>query len=248
MATTIITSTTQTPRKLVPRNYAPGGFDFATEAVFFEDWLKADSPSSTELAGNMSWFFKISGGTLNIVPIAGGVGVLDINVTSGRSLVSQDFSSIILGSNAISIRMRVQLNILANATDSYNLLLGLGDAEGTSVQTDGIYFYYDQLSAFWKCVTSSSGTQTVVTTTTTVAAATWYTLGIDINAAGTSVVFSLGSSNSTLATIATITTNIPVGTTRAMGPLMRLLKTKGNQSRSCYNDYYWLYASLGSER
>lgn len=103
-----------------------------------------------------------------------------------------------------------------------------------SVQpTDGIYFEYDRAThgANWHAICRSNGTETATDTSTAVTT-NLVNLKAIVNAGGTSVEFFIDGTS-----VATITTNIPTGTSRIMSSLAaQFVKTAGTSTRRVYYD------------
>ena len=158
---------------------------------------------------------------------------------TGRAAFGSTLNSLALGSGEAFYETAVNVATLSNATERFSTIVGFYDST-TANQVDAVAFVYDEggvstgstASANWQVVTSSNSTRTWTTTSNAVSAATWVKLGILVNAAGTSVGFYI---NGTL--VATHTTNIPTGTTRAVGFGSQMLKSIGTTARTMDIDY-----------
>lgn len=149
-----------------------------------------------------------------------------------------------LGSGAVYIKCgTVQFANLATGTDNYYGFFGLvngATTQGTQ-PTSGVWFQYENdSSANWRMCTATSSTFTRTNTSTAVAAATSYTLGIFINAAGSSATFYINGSS-----VGTISTNIPTST--QLDFLMGLTKEAGTNARIMTLDYAeaWWHLNTG---
>lgn len=159
--------------------------------------------------------------------------------TTGRAcVVSPTFDCIQLGSGAVYFKTMVKTpSSLSDATNRYNLIAGLHDniASGATA-SDGVYLAYrDNLNGGkWQATTYSTttGTTTAVDTGISVVASTWYCLEIRINAAATSATFYIDD-----ALVATITTDIPSGSSDQTGICVGIRKGAGTTSRSMFVDY-----------
>jgi hypothetical protein len=245
MADTTITSTTEDPRKWVPKTGSPT----TNQSTFFEEWVNAIPASSTPwIVGNNLWFFGTNGGSISGVAAAGALGVVQLSSTTGHAVVYQDATAVVLGSNQTEIRMRVRLPTLPTTAQDFYVNLGLGDTISSGENVDGVYFYCDSTSPYWKIRTRSNSIETSVTTTATISANTWYTLQMIINATGSLVTFKVGTSTASLVEVGTISTNIPVGESRSTGPILKINKINGNNAKLVQCDYYLMYTLLGTER
>lgn len=161
----------------------------------------------------------------------------------GRTSCATYNSAVAIGGGEWSYELRINgiaaLSDASGGAEIYQLLIGFYDVNTTQNQSDGIYFLYDRAgvstsstaSANWQLVTSSNATRTFTTTTTAVATSAT-TLKIVVNASGTSVEFFVNGSS-----VGTHTTNIPTGTSRAVGFGWMLMKSTGTTNRALEIDY-----------
>jgi hypothetical protein len=132
----------------------------------------------------------------------------------------------------------IEFSALSILTDRYRFISGFSNQTGNGVDSTGIFFTYDEggtqngttASPYWQCVTSDNSVRTL-TTTTVLANLLFNTLRIEINAAGTSVVFKINGT-----TVAAHTTNIPSGVSR-FNIKQGIAKTIGLTNISCFCDY-----------
>ena len=138
-----------------------------------------------------------------------------------------------LGLGATWIESRIRLEALSDGTDTYTFRLGYLDAfGGESVDAVG-FRYTDAVSGGrWQAYTRNSNTETAADTGITAALATDYKLRIEVNAAASQVLFYI---NGVL--VATITTNIPIGTTRFTGIGAQMIKSLGIVNKNIMMDY-----------
>jgi hypothetical protein len=253
MADTIITSTTENPRKWVPKIWDPtsvfANFNPGVESVFFEEWLNASALTAPNIIGNNLWEYVVSGGGVSAVNVdATSPGVVQLQASTGRAVIWQNNNCMVLGGNSHDIRTRVRVTNTATSGEAYTAQVGLADTTGTGAQVDGVYFQHDQTTGVWTTKTRSNSIETSTSTAVTVNANTWYSLRILINTAASSVQFYIGTSSANLALVATHTTNIPTGTSRSCGPMLKMLKTNGSSARNLQNDYFWMHSLMGSVR
>lgn len=146
-----------------------------------------------------------------------------------------------IGSGAISYETYVNIETLSNSTDRFTSIIGLYTGGNVSSTANGIFFIYDEggvwgggvlgASPNWRCVTVNTYTRTTTNSGVAISASEWVKLGIEINAAGTSVGFYINGS-----LVATHTTNIP-STSTAMHWYNLFNKTAGTTSVNMYFDY-----------
>jgi len=136
------------------------------------------------------------------------------------------------------------IDAVSDGTDTYSIFLGFNDSVGTT-GTDAIMFRYTHSvnSGKWECVTRSNGAETADDSGITVTTATWYKLGITVNAAATSVVFSVNGS-----VVQTHVANIPSGTGRQTTPWHSITKSAGTNARRLAMDYLYYKLALTSSR
>lgn len=129
---------------------------------------------------------------------------------------------------------------LSTSTERYSMEVGFMDSL-TGAFTNGAYFSYtDNVnSGNWLCTCSNGTGSTSFDSTIAAATGTWFRLEIEVNAAGTSVVFKINGT-----TRATITTDIPTTTSNRLGLAVQQRKTVGTSSRSSRCDYLLHYSEV----
>lgn len=214
-------------------------FSPASTSTLFEDFIG----SSVQAA--LDWRVTSSGAGAGITATVSGsefVNLAQGTITADTGTTSTGRTALDLGANlgvghtAISAKWRSYTSTLSDGTNTFQTLTGYGDTRAGAgiVQTNEVSFVYDDsISPNWVCRTTKAGVTTQTTTSTVVAAGAFRTLGIDINTAGTSVVFSVNGT-----TVATHTTNIP-GFLNFVGPLYKINKTVGTTARSTVIDYFY---------
>ena len=150
-------------------------------------------------------------------------------------------AQLFLGAGSWNYETSFNLSNLSDITNRYRFIVGFGSNNANAVETDGVFFIYDEggvsngtaASPNWQCVTVANSVRTLTTTTTAVTATAWNKLRIEINAAGTSAAFYV---NGTL--VATHTTNIPLGSNnRFVLTKQGIFKSIGITPRVVYFDY-----------
>ena len=204
--------------------------------------------------GDFNWQFTSAG--------AGGVStVFGDALTEGHpglislatTVLSADYAGInlvaalpfIFGSNVPYVgEWLINIPTLGDGTDSYTFAIGFsGASDPTSPYAGAIFLYDHDTSDNWQTLTSAGGVDTTNTTSEVVATG-WNKLRVEINAAGTSVVYKVNG-----VTIDTVTTNIPTdGTNDNMGLATILKKTVGTNERKIYLDYSYVKTIFNTPR
>lgn len=208
----------------------------------FCDFLQ-NSTTSAGAGGTDSWIVATGGTGATIAAIdvgslnALGIISLGIGTLSGsRSFACASGAGCIkLGSGRARFQAKAAIHIVSDGTDTYTARMGFMDVF-TAEPTDGCYFRYTHgtNSGKWQAVTRSNGTETATDTGVTAVADTWGRFSIDVNAAGTSVAFSIDG-----AVVATNTTNIPTGAGRESTYGLGVVKTSAGTTNNAalYIDY-----------
>jgi len=231
-------------------NTQTGGFAPASTIQLFDDftgWTGLLSPSS-----QLQWYTPVSqpsglANPLNSTATNPGIyqigGLTNSAPTAGLWLVpfSTAFNSFVLGGGAITLNWVIAVKTLSTGTNRYTLRMGLGDTTGGD-QANGVYFAYsDNLnSGQWTCKTASSSTRTT-TNTSTAASTSFVNFGITINAAASSVSFTING-----VSVATHATNIP---TAAISPFIEINRSAGNMAVNTLNiDLFYMSQTLTTPR
>lgn len=171
----------------------------------------------------------------------GEIGFSTGSTATGRAAMLLNKTGILLGGGTAHVlEWRGTVGAASTVAEEFVVVWGLQDNGDASAEpTHGAYFAYRRTvdGDFWVCVTRDNGTETkTVTTVVPGAYSTLRTFRIEINAAGTSVVFKIDG-----ATKATHTTNIPTAAGRRVGLAFKQYKTAGTTARFSYMD--WVYRS-----
>lgn len=126
--------------------------------------------------------------------------------TTGRAGVISYVNALRFGGGRHRLRWDAIVTVLSTGTDTFTTRIGFIDS-AAGEPTNGAYFRYTHSvnGGRWEAVTRAAGVETATNTGITTTAA-WAYFEIDVNAAGTSVVFYING-----ALVATNTTNIPTG-------------------------------------
>lgn len=147
----------------------------------------------------------------------------------------------VLGGGAIQINWVFNTGIASDGTNRYNLYIGMG-VVGASEPTDGVYFAYSDNvnSGNWVIKTSASSSRTS-TNTSTAFAAGWHNFQITINAAATSINYTLDG-----VSLGNITTNIP---TAQIQPFFNCVRSSGTiPAHTLAVDLFYLTQTLTTPR
>lgn len=237
--------------------WGPSGFYWQNprNTVTWYDEFEGATVSGSTIGFNNS---SSGGGYANTLgsssPIAGAYGgVLAIGAGTsnpGYGIVQGNNHSVWFGVGRHYWEARVQIPILSTSTERQDYVVGYSDRGTSTNTTDGVYFRIcDLTNSFgltsgtnwvnstatanaWECWASNNGTHSFVGTATVPNAATWYTLGMDFAADGSSVKYYVDGT-----CIATNTTNIPITSTRGTTTVFGGFKYVGSTQRYMYVDY-----------
>lgn len=213
----------------------------------FTDCLGGTADFGWQLASNGTGAGTsvIQPGSLNAV----GIVSLDLGTTTtGRSALTGNGgatpSFLKFGADRSRFQAKMAIHVLSNGTDTFTTRAGFMDSVSAE-PTDGCYFRYTDgvNSGKWQAVTRSNGTETATDTGVAPVADTWHLMSIDVNAAGTSVVFAIDGST------VTNTTNIPTGAGRETGYAISANKSAGTTGTSgAYVDFAEVEINFASQR
>ena len=224
----------------IPRHYWDRRYGF----YLFEDFLGGyQGLLSTTLGGTSSGVVAWAVGTALPTNWIGASRMRTGTTTTGFTYVGST-SLMPLGIGIANTETRVQIQALSDATETFYYRAGFIDVSNAE-STDAVSFRYTHSVNVGKleCYTRNNSVETVVDSGITVAANTDYILRIEINAAGTSAAFYINS-----ALVATITTNIPTGTTRHVGAGQHISKSAGTTDRLVAVDYMLIESIYTSAR
>jgi hypothetical protein len=217
------------------------GFDY------FNDGMLADSFMTIGASGAGTGFNTGA----NILGLnKHGNGTLITGSTS-TGIIRFASSTVTIGGGRIRNVYGIQPIVLSTPTERYVTITGFHNVFGTN-QTNGIFFLYDEggvstgstATPNFQCVTIDNSSRTFTTTSIVVQTNTYYHLRIDINDAGTQVLFYI---NETL--VATHTTNIPTGVLKSMLIGIMTCKSVGTTSiQSFAVDYIGLRQKFTTPR
>ena len=224
-----------------------GAIDVATNPSYLVPWppnkyvtLVDDFYSITNAYGQLDWSVA---NTTRFAGTATNPGILSFgNAASCYVYLGSAFSTfdVVVGGGEISVNYVVNLGTLSDGTNRYIMYCGIGNFGG-SAPTDGIWFEYsdDVNSGNWLCVSSSSSSTT--TSDSSVAGNTnFVNLGFVVNAAGTSISFTING----VSVGSAITTNIP---SIATSPFVYISRSSGTKPTQ-YLDLFYMRQDLTTGR
>lgn len=173
---------------------------------------------------------------------------------TGRTAIASSASSVRLGGGSWIFETSVNITTTSTSTERFQLAIGFVDTYTAANQVDGVYFLYDEggvstgstATGNWQTVTVSNSSRTFnqnAVNPTTAAQGTWYTLRIEINAAGNEAVFKVNG-----VTIGTHTSTIPTGAGRETGFGWLMIKSVGTTARTVDFDYLSVITNLTTAR
>lgn len=232
-------------------------FNPLQETYLFDDFISGNANP----LGNMLWNTANTGNITNgvvgtvagnhpgVVQFATGAGTTNSCIMRMGSNNNTQWP-MLLGGGIVTFVWVVMIPVLSSAADIFIVRCGLMDTNNAQNVPDGVYFEYTDPGGgsptpYWSICTAKSNVRTVSQTNVTVTAGTWYTLRADVNAAASSIAYSI---NGTTANVSPITTNIP---TLAVGPAAFILKnggSTGTTSMAVNFDMFYLYSKFTSTR
>lgn len=186
----------------------PSSFSPNSTVNYFEDFIGYQDVSVNNYVANLSWNNTDSQHFVAATSssFSGNPGLISNQLSSvGTGIMlgkGSGVSGIVLGGGALTINWVFNIVNLSSANPRYTLRMGLGDTQSAD-QVNGVYFEYsDNLnSGNWVYKTASASSRTSANSSIAVTSG-WHNAQISINAAGTSIAFSMdGVSLGTAATL-----------------------------------------------
>jgi hypothetical protein len=217
----------------------------------FDDFISTIS----NVYGNIG-FNTVTGGTASFTLCSSGVsnahpGTVVFSVgaaysTAGLFLAQGTYAPylpFILGGGILSVNFVMKLNQLSSGTNRFDVQLGMSDTFNLNDPANGVYFRYtDNVnSGKWQICTAAGSTLTA-TNTTVVADTNYHNFGFIINAAASSISYTIDG-----VSVGTVTTNIPTNPITASVVLVNTgTYTSGNQSIDV--DLFYMTLALTTAR
>lgn len=211
-----------------------------SEGILFDHFLAAPV---TQAAGalNLTPSTANTGAVNNLnAPDANSLGVITLTTSAnaaGRAAMISHTSAYRFGASVLTLTWRFQFPVLLDGTETGAVYIGFGDSVTTN-PVDGAFLYWDNTQTNFRMRTRQNNNETDTDSTVAPQAATWYIIEIAINAAATSVVFTLyNADRSSVLATKTNSANIPTGSGRETGLLANIIKSGGTTARQLYLDY-----------
>lgn len=212
-----------------------------------EDFTRSSAGELTSAVAGTGGVSGLFGGTSPSLANHWGIWSLACGSANSTGVIRESMDSYVFGgSTTYSFEFLIYLSNLSDGTDTYKLRIGMMDTAPTigpdNESTDGVYFKYDSTSsANWIIyAVKNSGAASSTTSSTAVAATSWVKLRIDISTGGTATFYVNDSS------IGSHSSNVPTGTSERTGIVVRICKTAGTNTRTCYLDYWSKYFTTTS--
>lgn len=211
-----------------------------------EDW------TANIYQGNYSWIQTLSGTGTNTTIILTEVNstslkaIGEVQLTTGTTAVGR----VCLSQSLIGWRLdnlensiqewRVYIPTLSTSTQEYALSIGWLNTASALAQTAGLYFTYNRLvnGTNWQAV-STATTSTIVDTGVAVGTTNFVKLRIETNNALSQARYYIDG-----VLVATISTTLPVGAGRVVGPGAIIVKSTGTTPSLLNIDYMELVANI----
>lgn len=205
--------------------------------------VNADVVGRDLFASNTGTGAGITSGQVSSKSNVVGVALMTTGTTStGRACLINSTLAACFGGGPWVLQVRIDsMSAVSAAAERYSFGVGFIDNNASNVMTDGALFLYDEggvttgsaASANWQCVTAEAGTREYTTSSIAVAT-TGQTLRIEVDAAGTEVVFYVDGVEA-----GRHSTYIPeTRLTEVFGFGSVLLKSVGSTARTVGLDYF----------
>jgi hypothetical protein len=199
---------------------------------FFD--AKSTSVATGPLGMTASASGSSSGVTRLAAPDAASLGVNQCATgtqNTGRAGVNNGQDCIRFGGGTLTATWRFRIPTLPTVGEAFAVYIGFADTINGN-QVDGAYLYLDATTANFQYYTASNSTRTNVDSGKLAVANTWYILKVVVNAAATSVNYTIDGASSQ-----NIATNIPTGAGRETSLMANMIKSNGTTSRTLDVDY-----------
>lgn len=237
-----------------PTITATGGASGAASTLdLVDDFITTQNQVGASFASQLGWFGEqaaTGGVVITIGAETGRPGVISARSSNGNYLFlflgDQGQSGmnlpILLGGGIITIQWYIKIPTISTGVHRFITRIGLGDTRG-GAQANGVYFEgVDNVnSGNWQIITANASVLTTNNTSTAIDTS-WHVYKIVVNAAASSVAYSIDGVEVANSPIAT---NIP---TAALSPFVGNQKTVGNANRDVYIDLFTLNLPLTTPR
>lgn len=207
------------------------------------EWLRAFADANS-YEGETGWYNSVTGAGAVVQAATGNIynrvhGILHLKTgttATGEARAYKGPVNLQAGDGLTEFEASAVLDALSDGTNRFEINIGFASAKYGTSPRRGIGFYYrdDVNGGKWLCsVEDTTSGKTEVDSGITVVAGTWYNLEARINAGGTSVAFYIDD-----ALVATITTDIPTGTTKLFANWIDIIKSLGTSAKDLFIDYF----------
>lgn len=187
-----------------------------------------------------------SGGAL----ISGGASIANVGIVQGDRTQLTQGSTWFAGGGETKGAWLVRFETDPTNTN-FSAVIGMFDEFGDITPQDGIYFLADNAtSANWQVCTAEAGTRTCADTVSAIPLTPdeWFRLEWTVNAAGTSVSFTVTNVTTPASGTNTSITNIPNDSTHVVGLGAQIIRFSTTGSGTMYVDYAWLDQTFTTAR
>jgi len=198
------------------------------------------------------WASSTSGGTFSSTALGPGTnraGIMRSTTGTGTTgRVGAGFANteiLTCSGGAMGWEWSLTPTTMSGGSDTCTCRFGFVDSV-SGAPTDGVFFQFDlSLGTLsnWKIGTRSNSSETLTTTGTAVTVASFVTLRVEVNAAGTSAEFFIDG-----VSVGTITTNIPASSSRTFGFGFSQIKSAGTTNEILDHDFARCWKDFDSAR
>lgn len=221
----------------------------------YDDFIGADFIANTSandvlVTGAGSWFYGSTSLPNGVNGTAANPGLINNNTLGAGanfSISKQGKNGsnppFVLGGGAMNVNWVMNIATLSNSTNRYIIYMGLMGGATSGLGTDGVFFEYSDNvnSGKWLLNCTSASTNTNADSGNTATTSGYHNFGLQINAAASSVTFTIDGSS-----VGTIATNIP---TAVVSPYFSMIQTAGTVAiSSVFVDLFYLTQTLTSGR
>jgi len=216
-------------------------FNPQSDVFLFDHFLTTSNAGNTGYTQNQQNGGSSSGTNISISGHPGVIGITTGTSTNGAAMVGHG-GVITTGDGRTLHNFLLRVPVLSDGTDTFTVRVGLQEVSSASGDViDGAYFEYTNAvnSGAWTIKTANNSSRTTANTATTVDT-NWHLYTVDINAAGTSVAFSI---DGVAVANSPIVATIPAST-RFFSDGFRITKSAGIVARLINVDFSMLWKKL----
>lgn len=197
--------------------------------------------TGTLTTGMTNWSITSSGsgaGATSVSTLFGRRSVYQLSTgttNTGRVAMHKSSNGIVFGNDImVCYETPLYIPILSTVGERYLASFSWGDNIVAGDHLDGVYFEYDEATSgnVWRIKTANNGARTTVVTSEPVLANGWVKFRIEVNRAGTEVLFFVNNQF-----IGNITSNIPILLGRNTDLIYKITKITGLAPRTILIDY-----------